>query len=91
MALVPVYWRDVEAEEGSFDWSACDRQMEWCRAHGLRICMGPLLQPDARGLPDWVYLWDDDSESLLSAAAQFVDATVRRYSGRVDLWQCGPA
>jgi len=88
LAMVPVYWRDVEAMEGSFDWSTSDRQIEWCRAHGLRICLGPLLQPDARGLPDWVYLWDDDFESLLSAAAQFIDAVVNRYRGKVDLWQC---
>ena len=46
------------------------------------------MQPDGRGLPDWVYLWDDDFESLLSAAAQFVDAAVNRYRGRVDLWHC---
>ena len=88
MAMVPVCWRDVEASEGSFDWSACDRQIQWCREQGLRICLGPLLQPDARGLPDWVYLWDDDFESLLSAAGQFVDAAVKRYRGKVDLWHC---
>ncbi len=88
MAMVPVYWRDVEATEGSFDWSACDRQIQWCREQGLRICLGPLLQPDARGLPDWVYLWDDDFDSLLSAAGQFVDAAVKRYRGKVDLWHC---
>ena len=88
MAVVPVYWHDVEATEGSFDWSASDRQIEWCREQGLRICLGPLLQPDARGLPDWVYLWDDDFESLLSAAGQFVDAAVNRYRGKVDLWHC---
>jgi hypothetical protein len=46
------------------------------------------LQPDARGLPDWVYLWDDDFESLLSAAGQFVDAAVKRYRDKVDLWHC---
>jgi hypothetical protein len=86
MAMVPVYWRDVEAAEGSFDWSACDRQVQWCREQGLRICLGPLLQPDARGLPDWVYLWDDDVESLLAAAGQFVDAAVKRYRDKVDLW-----
>ncbi len=88
MAMVPVYWRDVEATEGSFDWSACDRQIQWCREQGLRICLGPLLQPDAWGLPDWVYLWDDDYDSLLSAAGQFVDAAVKRYRGKVDLWHC---
>ncbi|MEI8371744.1 MAG: hypothetical protein WCJ35_02800 [Planctomycetota bacterium] len=88
MAMVPVYWRDVEATEGSFDWSACDRQIQWCRGHGLRICMGPLLQPDARGLPDWIYLWDDEFDTLLSSAGQFVDAVVNRYRGKVDLWHC---
>jgi hypothetical protein len=46
------------------------------------------LQPDSRGLPDWVYLWDDDFESLLSAAGQFIDAAVNRYRGKVDLWHC---
>jgi hypothetical protein len=88
MAMVPIYWRDVEATEGTFDWSACDRQIEWCREQGLRICLGPLLQPDARGLPDWVYLWDDDLDSMLVAAGQFIDAVVKRYRGKVDLWHC---
>jgi hypothetical protein len=88
MAMVPLYWRDVEASEGSFDWSACDRQVDWCRAQGLRICLGPLLQPDARGLPDWVYLWDDDYDCLMAAAGQFIEAAVKRYRDRVDLWLC---
>jgi hypothetical protein len=86
LAIVPVYWRDVEASEGTFDWSACDRQIEWCQQQGLRICLGPLMQPDDRGLPDWVYLWDDDFDSLLPAAGQFIEAAVKRYRGKVDLW-----
>ncbi|MGO9113447.1 MAG: hypothetical protein ACLP9L_29805 [Thermoguttaceae bacterium] len=88
MAMVPVYWREVEASEGSFDWSVHDRQIQWCREQGLRICLGPLLQPDARGLPDWACLWDDDFDSLMAAAGQFVDAAVNRYRGKVDLWHC---
>ena len=88
MAVVPAYWRDVEVEEGNYDWSACDRQIEWCREQGLRTCLGPLLQPDARGLPHWACLWDDDFESLTSAAGEFVDAAVKRYRGKVDLWLC---
>jgi hypothetical protein len=88
VAWVPIYWRDVEAVEGEFDWSDCDRRLEWCRAQGIRTCLGPLVQLDARGLPDWVYLWDDDFESMLSAAGLFVEAAVNRYRGKVDLWHC---
>ncbi len=88
MAVVPVCWRDVEVSEGSFDWSAPDRQIQWCREQGLRVCLGPLVQPDAHGLPDWVCLWDDDFDTFLSAAGQFIDAAVTRYRGKVDLWHC---
>jgi hypothetical protein len=88
VAWVPLRWRDVEAVEGELDWSACDRRLEWCRAQGIRTCLGPLVQLDARGLPDWVYLWDDDLDSLLAAAESFVEAAVNRYRGKVDLWHC---
>ncbi|NQU19757.1 MAG: hypothetical protein HQ567_00630, partial [Candidatus Nealsonbacteria bacterium] len=41
-AAVPVCWREIEASEGSFYWTICDKQIEWCRTHGLAVCGGPL-------------------------------------------------
>ena len=41
MAVVPICWRDVEASEGAFSWGVCDTQIEWCRAHGLRVLRRP--------------------------------------------------
>ena len=46
------------------------------------------MQLDARGLPDWVYLWEDDFDEFLAAASEFVKAAVNRYRGKVDLWHC---
>jgi hypothetical protein len=85
-AVLSVHWRDVEIAEGEYAWAAIDRQIEWCRSHGLRICMGPLITLDARALPDWFYLYEDDYDSMLSAAGQYVEAIVNRYRGKVDLW-----
>lgn len=94
VAWVPIYWRDVEAIEGAFDWSDCDRRLEWCRGQGVRTCLGPLLQLDARGLPDWVYMWEDDFESLMQprsslsrrpcadTAARWTSGTVRHVQTR---------
>jgi hypothetical protein len=87
-ALVRLSWRDIEASEGQFDWLACDRQIEWCRARGLRVMAGPLVELDARSLPDWVHLWEDDLDNLLAALSDFVRAAVDRYRGKVDLWLC---
>ena len=43
---VPLSWREVEKQEGRRDWTLSDRQIEWCRSKGLKICAGPLLQLD---------------------------------------------
>ena len=88
-AMVPVCWREVEQNEGDFSWSLSDTQIDWCRSHGLRVCAGPLLHFDPRGLPDWLYLWEDDVENLLAAISDFVTAAVTRYRGKVDLWLTG--
>jgi hypothetical protein len=85
---VPIAWRDVEAVEEEFQWAACDRHIDWCREHGLKVCAGPLLQLDGPGLPDWVYLWEDDFDNFFAAASQFIQAVVKRYQGKVDLWVC---
>lgn len=85
---VPMTWRDVETSEGSCSWEVSDKQVQWCKAHGLKVCAGPLLQFDTRSLPDWLYLCEGDFDNLLSFASEFVQAAVTRYRGRVDFWQC---
>jgi hypothetical protein len=87
-ANVPVCWRETEAVEGRFAWTVPDAQIEWCRANGLKVCAGPLLQLDHRGLPDWLCLWEGDFDSVLSFVTEFVRAAVSRYRGKIDVWQC---
>jgi hypothetical protein len=86
-ASVPVSWRRIEAAEGHFNWAICDRQMEWCRTHGLKVVGGPLVQLDTHRLPDWLCLWEGDFDSLLSFATEFARTAVARYRGKVDAWQ----
>jgi len=85
-ALVPMTWKDIEAAEGAYSWDVADRQVQWCRDHGLVAYAGPLVQLDARSIPDWLHLCEGDFESLLSFALEFVEAVVRRYRGKIDAW-----
>lgn len=87
-AQVPICWRDTESTEGQFFWSINDRQIEWCRKHGLKVVAGPLLLLDHRDLPDWLYLFEEDFDTILEFASALVRATVQRYRGRVDYWIC---
>lgn len=88
-ALVPMVWRDIEPSEGKRDWSTSDAQIEWCRAHGFKICAGPLLSIDKWSLPDWMYLWgEEDEDNFRACVAEHIQEVVSRYRGKVHLWQC---
>ena len=87
-AEVPLAWRDIETTEGNFSWTTSDKQIQWCRTHGLKVFAGPLLVLDPHALPDWFYLFEDDFESMLDFISAFVRAAVEHYRGQVDYWIC---
>jgi hypothetical protein len=86
-AVVPIGWTQVETDAGRYAFEALDEQISWAAGCGLRICAGPLLEFDAKRLPHWLYLLEDNFTSLLQAVEQFIERAVDRYRGRVHLWQ----
>jgi len=87
-AIVPLNWREVEANEGNYDWSVYDKQVEWCQKNRLVACGGPLLLLDQRGFPDWLCLWEGDFPSLMSFVSDYVETCVTRYQGKIQIWEC---
>ena len=45
------------------------------------------MELDDRGVPDWTYLWEGDFDSLLGFMLDHVTTVVKRYRGKVHLWQ----
>ncbi|HVU86616.1 MAG TPA: endo-1,4-beta-xylanase [Pirellulales bacterium] len=87
-ATVTMKWRDVEGQEGTYQWEIADRQIAWCHENGLPVIGGPLLQLDDRGLPDWLAIWQGDFDNILAFVSDYVETAVQRYVGKVSLWQC---
>ncbi len=87
-AVIVPAWRELASRVGDYRWEELDRQVQWCRDHGLRICMGPLVQLDRASLPDWLYLWEEEFDELENSVVEFARAVVQRYLGRVHLWNC---
>jgi len=84
---LPLAWKTIETTEGHRSWEKSDAQLAWAQSTGSRVCGGPLLELDDRGVPDWAYLWEGDFDSLLSFMLDHVRAVVKRYRGKVQLWQ----
>jgi hypothetical protein len=83
---LPISWRELESREGRKRWKPTDEQLGWCQTAGLKVSVGPLLQLDDRGIPDWMYLWEGDFENLARLMLEHVRTVVSRYAGRVHLW-----
>jgi hypothetical protein len=87
MVSVPLSWRSIEASEGRRNWKQAEAQIEWGKMAGMKIMGGPLLELDDRGVPDWTYLWEGDFDSLIGFMLDHVTTVVKRYRGKVHLWQ----
>jgi hypothetical protein len=87
-ALAPLAWRQVQPAEDQWQWTLCDKQLQLCAQHGLRVIGGPLCQLDTEFLPDWVRTSDGSFDMLLRSFRQYVAAVVQRYRGQVHLWHC---
>ena len=72
--------------EGQYRWDLLDAQFAWCRRNRLTIEAGPLIEFRKGALPDWLWLWEGDFETIGGLVADFVRQAVTRYKGKVPLW-----
>jgi hypothetical protein len=87
-ANIPILWSDIESHEGNTTWEVPDEQMDWCKDRRLTVCAGPIFSFDNNYLPDWLYLYEGDYDSIAYSVRQFATEVVKRFRGQVDIWQC---
>jgi len=79
-------WRSLEREEGKYHWEVLDAQVAWCRRHRLVPQVGPLVDFRPGALPDWIWLWEGDFDTILGSAVDLVRKAVARHKGQVAAW-----
>src|ERR1035438_4494075 len=47
---------------------------------------GPLIQLDEANLPDWMFIWEHDFDSIREQAYEYVQKVVQRYRKAVSMW-----
>ena len=86
MCHLSATWKQIAPSEGQYRWDLLDAQLSWCRSKGLTFEVGPLIEFRQGCLPDWVWLFEADCDTISGLAADFVREVVQRYRGRVPLW-----
>jgi hypothetical protein len=83
---LPLSWHEVEPAESDYRWPAHDAALDQAQSRGLTVSAGPLIDFSRTRLPDWLWLWEGDLQSLASFMCDYVETAVRRYKGRIRSW-----
>lgn len=83
---IPMPWKTIVPREDERNFSAIDPWVNWAAKNHCDIHTGPLLSFEESQLPEWLYLWDDDYESVRDWALEHIGQVVQRYRKHVKVW-----
>ena len=87
-ATLPINWRDIEPTEQAFNWKPLDGWVEVLSrsSAGIPLRGSPLLCFTERHIPDWLYIWEHDFDTIRDLAFEHVRRVINRYGQHVQTW-----
>lgn len=84
---LPMRWVDMEPTEGKYAFAKTDRWIEWAVTRArLPVHAGPVLDFHQRSVPDFLFIWENDYETLRDVVVEYVKTIVTRYRRTVAVW-----
>ncbi|MFI4881666.1 MAG: endo-1,4-beta-xylanase [Phycisphaerales bacterium JB064] len=89
---VPMPWAAIEPAEGKYQFGATDRWIEWAVRKGkLPVVAGPVLDFAPGRLPEWLFIWENDHDTLRELVYEHMRQVVTRYRRTVQWWTIASA
>jgi hypothetical protein len=80
-------WVDLEPSEGKYATTPTDRWIEWAVTKAkLPVIAGPLVEFRGGLIPDFLYIWEHDYDTLREVVIAHVKKVVTRYRRTVHTW-----
>lgn len=84
---LPMRWVDMEPVEGKYAFVKTDRWIEWAVTKAkVPVVAGPVLDLSPACVPEWLYIWEHDYETLRDVVFEHVKTIVTRYRRTVSAW-----
>lgn len=84
---MPMRWLEMEPAEGEYAFARTDRWIEWAvRAAKIPVVAGPVIDFRPHAVPDWLYIWENDYDTLRELVYEHMKAVVTRYRRTVNRW-----
>lgn len=83
---LPTPWKTLAPEEAEYHWDVMDNWANWAAKHKLPVIGGPIVSFDPGNLPDWLYIWEHDYDTVRDLIYEHVERVVRRYEETIQSW-----
>lgn len=83
---LPLVWREVQPKENVLKYDVAESWAVAAKKAGLGLLGGPLLNFGVRFVPDWMYIWENDFETIFEYAQEHLRKTVKRFADKVQTW-----
>lgn len=84
---MPMRWIEMEPAEGEYAFARTDRWIEWAiRTAKVPVVAGPVIDFRPHAVPDWLYIWENDYDTLRELVYEHMKAVVTRYRRTVNRW-----
>jgi hypothetical protein len=85
-AVLPMSWKQLQPEEGSFHTESVDEWVEFLSKKRMPIIAGPMIDLTDGEVPEWMFIWEHDFDSLREMAYEYVQKVVQRYRKHIAVW-----
>lgn len=86
VVTVRMPWRDIEPTEQNFAWQRTDAWIEALSKAKIGIRGAPLLSFNESNVPDWLFIWEHDFDTIRDLAFEHVRRVINRYGQFVEEW-----
>ncbi len=83
---LPAPWRELAPEEGDYRWDQLDHWAKWVAQHRMHVTLGPVVSFEPRHAPDWLFIWENDYETVRDLIYEHTQRIVTRYRNAVTAW-----
>ena len=85
-AVLPIPWRMLQPTEQDFVTQQIDEWVELLSRKRMPIIAGPLIQLSERDVPDWMYIWENEFDTMRDLCLEYIQKVVYRYRKAVSVW-----
>jgi GH35 family endo-1,4-beta-xylanase len=85
-ASLPLSWRQIEPREQEFNWKPLDTWVEYLSKKRIPMKGSSLLSFCEGDVPDWLYIWEHDFETIRDLAFEHIKRVLARYGQYIQVW-----